>query len=124
MAKKARVTRHTSDYDPNFTATGEPRKIYHAPTPGQRLKMQRKEREARKEAAQLAQNGMAGKLSVIEKPDKSKLRRYHIWLSTEQIEWISEKAFHEGTKRSEWVRRVLDALRMADMGGLPGNGKE
>lgn len=120
MAKRAKVTRRTADYDPELTTRGTPRQRYQAPTPNQRLKMERQKEEKihpRKEAAKLADAGMAGKLRAIEKPDRSKLRRYHLWLSAEQIEWISERAFREGIKKSEWVRRVLDAVRMADRGG-------
>lgn len=121
MAKRARVTKDTRDYDPELTTRGTPRKVYRAPTAAQRKKREHKEKAEKQsvhqEAANLSNNGMAGKLRTVEKPDRSKLKRYHIWLSAEELEWISEKAFREGVKRSEWVRRVLDAVRMADMGG-------
>lgn len=99
------------EYDPNFTSDGKPRQRYKAPTKGQqKLK---KERE-RMEAA-----GLTGKVTNVKRHPKVKgeshlKHRFHCTFNDEQWEWLQMRAFREGVSMTEWVRRIVDAIRMAE----------
>lgn len=117
--KARRVTRQTVEYDPEYTARGTKRKRYSAPTTAQKKLRERKQMMSEQEARNLS-----AKVKVAKRPEEEELFRKHIWLTKAQIEWISRRAFREGIKKSEWVRRVLDAVRLADVGVLNAEGEE
>lgn len=120
MAKKAKRGDRTVEYDPDFTQKGTPRKRYHAPT--------KKQRKLKEQNDALEAQGLARKRHLINPHRKQRLPGvqqypYHVMLrwTAEQHEYLQQKAFREGLSMAEWLRRLVDACRMADaeMAPLP-----
>lgn len=113
MAKRDR----TVEYDPDFTTKGKPRKQYRAPT--------KKQQKLRKQNDALEAQGLARRRHLINPNRKQRLPgvkqyTYNVMLrfTAEQHEYLQQKAFREGLSMAEWMRRLLDAVRMAD-GDMP-----
>lgn len=114
MAKRDRTT----EYDPDFTTRGTPRKRYKAPT--------KKQQKLREQNDALEAQGMARRRHLINPHRKQrtpgvKQYTYNVMLrfTSEQHEYLQQKAFREGISMAEWIRRLIDAVRMADGGLLP-----
>ena len=114
MAKaRKRKQDRTVEYDPDFTVAGTPRKRYRAPSKNQkRLKAQNDALEAQ---------GLSRRRHLINPNRKQRtkgVQQYSYNFMTrwtaEQHEYLQEKAFREGLSMAEWLRRLVDAVRMAD----------
>ena len=109
--KKKPKGSYVEEYDPNLTTRGTPRKRYRAPS--------KKQKQLRAERERLEALGLSGKVADVKKPQKhhgeiNLPHRFHIWLSDEEYEYVSYKAFREGMPKSKWIRMVIDTLRMSE----------
>lgn len=134
------VKSRTADYDPNLTTRGTLRQVYRAPSKAQKRKREmlakdpnwkpkkpgmKKGQHIKSVAERVAKHGMSGKLHEFRELESGQAKRVHLWMSIEQVEWLDSKAFREGVNRSEWMRRIIDAIRMAELGlTMPGGGQD
>ena len=115
MAKRDR----TEEYDPDFTTKGTPRKRYRAPS--------KKQKKLKEQNDALEAQGLARKRHLINPYRKQRSKgvkqySYNVMLrwTAEQHEYLQQKAFREGISMAEWLRRLVDAVRMADGGMMTG----
>ena len=115
MAKRDR----TEEYDPDFTTKGTPRKRYRAPS--------KKQKKLKEQNDALEAQGLARKRHLINPNRKQRSKgvkqySYNVMLrwTAEQHEYLQQKAFREGISMAEWLRRLVDAVRMADGGMMTG----